>query len=132
MCPSVDVEGVAGISSGLKLMITRNDEAPTTVDYSDTSDYSALYKSLRVVSGQPFRLQWNIDPASEFDTCYFITTAPSQIVPDAGNESGSGLFNTTGVPADRYIFNLTCSKGAAGAKTSSVKLQIVNSSLEEI
>lgn len=130
MCPSVDVEGVAGISSGLKLMITRNDEAPTTADYSDTSDYSALYKSLRVVSGQPFRLQWNIDRTVNYDECIYYPPAGFSF--GGSTESGSaGNISTASVNTGTYTFSMTCSN-ATRSDPSSVKLYIVSSSVEEI
>lgn len=138
-CPNVVVTGQPGPTSGLKLMIARNSEFPSTSDYTDTTNYSDAYKSLRVVSGQTFKLQWNIDD-SVINTAAGYESCDPVVYPLNGPSTNWGGFTsgvqanmeTSGVASGEYLFTLTCRGDSVASKMSSTKLNIVSSSLEEL
>ncbi len=123
-------------NSGLRLMIASPSKTLSDTDYDDsvTSD-----KSLRVVKGSQFKLKWNINPAlatAGYNRFSAVIT-PANGAPVAswgGLASGQQTFSTSNALTGRYRFTLTVydAAGALEVKVSSVDLQIVSSSVEEI
>lgn len=135
--PSITVNGPAEPSSGLKLMIMPPTVTGQWNDYNDSA--SSFGKSpLRVVKGNNFKLQWNIDPAlsdagyNRYRAEVFPVNGPS--TPWGGVNSGQQTMTTSNISTGKYTFVLTQydAAGALEEKISSVDLNIVSSSVEEI
>lgn len=124
--------------SGLKLLIGSQSSSFNTADFADTTDMSAAGKSYRVVKGAMFRLQWNISPSltnAGYNSCsgsVLPSNGPSGNWGNMNSPQKYALLSTTNVSTGSYTFTLTCTgPGALPPKSSTVKLQVVSSSVEE-
>lgn len=134
-CPNVVVSGT--LSTGIRLMI-----APTTKSLIETNydDSIAGDKSLRVVKGNQFKLQRNIDPALSAAgyNRHRETVSPDPITGSFGSWggviTGQDILNTSGIATGKYTFTLEIydAAGSLEVKPSSVELNIVSSIEEEI
>jgi hypothetical protein len=133
-------------SSGLRLMIASPSTSLQADNYDDTCASSLVMcrKELTVVVGGQFKLQSNIDPAMSAQG--YTDFAGRAIELGAPTVDWSGLttgtliknnINTVGVTPGTYTYKITAlgvdSVGTPlPSKTSTVKLKVVNTVLEEI
>ena len=132
-CPIVKVAASLGASSGLKLMVARDDE--TIV--SAASDYDDLptgpYKARTIRPTQEFQLKWNVDPAAGFDSCNMFTSAGVWPFGGSLTPSSAEINNISpGTNRGQYTIEIECSGPGSLSAASIVNLNIRSGSVQEI